>query len=119
MERNIWKRSRNTKADQRESGGVDIIAQMFGNLVSILDRVREDVLGDLIAAILTRIEVIGHSLSDVDLPYFCELAKRNIRCNWILYCYQTSDQERMIQQLMKCGVARNMVQIRLYSSVVP
>ena len=35
------------KDGSRGKRGVDVLAQMFGNLVSIIDRTREDVLGDL------------------------------------------------------------------------
>ena len=62
----------------------------------------------------SRIEVIGHSLADVDLPYFTEVAKRNDGCNWILYRRNESDVEGMVQQLEKCGVSRGMIAARPY-----
>jgi len=61
---------------------------------------------------LSRIEVIGHSLADVDLPYFMAIAKRNSGCIWIVYWHIESEVDGMIQQLQKCGVCRDMIATR-------
>lgn len=63
---------------------------------------------------LKRIEVIGHSLADVDLPYFEEVASQSDGCEWIVYCYRESETEHMIQQLAKCGVDPAMIRTRAY-----
>lgn len=63
---------------------------------------------------LSRIEVIGHSLSEVDLPYFTEIAKRNSGCKWIVYWYNKSESDKTVQQLQNCNVAGDMIAIRPY-----
>ncbi|NQV26653.1 MAG: bacteriophage abortive infection AbiH family protein [Rhodopirellula sp.] len=66
---------------------------------------------------LSRIEVIGHSLAEVDLPYFREVARRNVGCNWIVYCYEESEIEHIKRQLKKCDVDVNMIVTRQYPNV--
>lgn len=68
---------------------------------------------------LTRIEVIGHSLADVDLPYFKVLANQNTGCDWIVYCYDQSKKPSMVQQLVKCGVDATMISTRPYPTFDP
>ncbi|MCA9035951.1 MAG: bacteriophage abortive infection AbiH family protein [Planctomycetaceae bacterium] len=63
---------------------------------------------------LTRIAVLGHSLADVDLPYFKEVANRNTDCEWIVYYYNESQKPSMVQQLVKCGVDATMISARPY-----
>lgn len=54
--------------------------------------------------LINRIVVIGHSMNEIDLPYFYEVAKNNIGCNWLIYCYRVSDEEHYRNQLIRCGV---------------
>ena len=65
---------------------------------------------------VNRITVIGHSLSDVDLPYFVELAKKNVGCQWLVYCYAELDASRHVRQLIKCGVSIASISTRRYTS---
>lgn len=66
---------------------------------------------------VTRVEVLGHSLADVDLPYFKEVANQNTDSEWIVYCYDESKNPSMVQQLVKCGVDATMISVRPYPSV--
>lgn len=66
---------------------------------------------------LSRIEVIGHSLSEVDLPYFREVASRNVGCKWIIYCRETSNAGSKVRQLTKCNVDDETIVTRKYPSV--
>lgn len=66
---------------------------------------------------LERIEVIGHSMADVDLPYFKEIASQSNGCEWIVYCYREGEPAHMIQQLEKCGVDPAMIQTRSYPTI--
>jgi len=66
---------------------------------------------------LKRIEVIGHSLADVDLPYFKEVANQSDGCEWIVYYYREAETEHMIQQLEKCGVDPALIHTRAYPTV--
>lgn len=63
---------------------------------------------------LTHIEVIGHSLSDVDLPYFRELADRHRGCKWTVWCFDLAEREHLQQQLTSCGVDINDIELRPY-----
>lgn len=66
---------------------------------------------------LTRIEVIGHSLADVDIPYFREVANQNTGCDWILYCYDESEIQSMVKQLVKSGVDGTKISTRPYPDI--
>lgn len=63
----------------------------------------------------TRVVVIGHSLNEIDLPYFHEVAKNTIGCNWFVYCYETSDEEHHRSQLIRCGVDASRIKTCEYS----
>lgn len=78
------------------------------------DRIREHYAHFTSLVGLSQIEVIGHSLADVDLPYFTEVANRNNGCEWLVYWYDESHVEGMIQQLGRCGVPRGMITTRPY-----
>lgn len=65
---------------------------------------------------LNQIEVIGHSMADVDIPYIDEIAKRNIGITWVVYFYQESDREKFRRQLHKCGVETDLIVFREYPS---
>jgi hypothetical protein len=58
---------------------------------------------------ITAIAVIGHSLSDVDLPYFEELAKRTVGRCWLVYCYTELDESHHVRQLVKCGISNETI----------
>jgi len=58
--------------------------------------------------------VIGHSINDIDLPYFKEVAKYAPNCRWAVYSYKTSDSKHHVRQLERCGVTSNNIDIRAY-----
>lgn len=53
---------------------------------------------------LENIYVLGHSLADVDLPYFEVIHKNNKRAKWYVSYYDDSEQEDLCSQLKKVGV---------------
>lgn len=65
---------------------------------------------------LSEIIVMGHSLADVDQPYFRELACQNPICIWTLYIHRASESLFMLDQLWKCGVSKDRVECRSYTS---
>lgn len=63
---------------------------------------------------VTEIVVIGHSLNDVDLPYFREIANCAPACRWVVYCFRESDWEHHPQQLIRCGISRDRIFTKTY-----
>lgn len=64
---------------------------------------------------VTKTVVIGHSLNDIDLPYFQEVAKNTTGCNWLIYCHRESDVEHHKRQLIRCGVNACRIETCAYS----
>ncbi|HDS0957258.1 hypothetical protein PshuTeo2_09820 [Pseudomonas hunanensis] len=71
-----------------------------------------DSLGDLSA-----ISIIGHSLNNIDLPYFEEVAKNANNAKWTVYCYRLDDSEHYLKQLLKCGINSKNVTISTYAKL--
>ncbi|MEQ8684632.1 MAG: bacteriophage abortive infection AbiH family protein [Imperialibacter sp.] len=53
---------------------------------------------------LESIYVLGHSLADVDLPYFELIHENNKKAKWYVSYYNHSEQEYLCSQLRKLGV---------------
>lgn len=66
---------------------------------------------------VSTINVIGHSLNDIDLPYFAEVAKNTQNAKWKVYCYNPEDKGHHIQQLLKCGVDSGDVTVCTYAKL--
>ena len=62
---------------------------------------------------ITEIVVIGHSLNNIDLPYFAKVNECCPSAQWYVTCYDEGDLVIFQQQLAKCGVAPERVQISL------
>lgn len=54
---------------------------------------------------IQHIFVLGHSLSDVDLPYFEVISKNNPDAAWKVSFYDDNEQEKLREQLLKAGIA--------------
>lgn len=54
---------------------------------------------------IQRIFVLGHSLSDVDLPYFELIQKNSPDASWLVSFYDVDEQDRLCEQLAKAGVS--------------
>lgn len=61
------------------------------------------------------IVVIGHSLNEIDLPYFRRLSECAKDARWNVYYYKCAEKEHHVQQLMKCGVPAERIQAHSYS----
>ena len=66
---------------------------------------------------ITDVRVIGHSLNEVDLPYFRELARNMMGANWQVCCYEATDENNYVQQLLKCGIRKENIHICTYSDI--
>ncbi|UVL62562.1 bacteriophage abortive infection AbiH family protein [Pseudomonas sp. B21-032] len=71
-----------------------------------------DSLGDY-----STISIIGHSLNDIDLPYFEEIAKNTNNAKWTIYCYRIEDKDHYLKQLIKCGVDGRNITIETYDKL--
>jgi len=63
---------------------------------------------------VTNIVIIGHSLNEIDLPYFREISRNTPRCCWVVYCYRENDAEHYKGQLERCGVPVSCIETRTY-----
>lgn len=63
------------------------------------------------------IVVIGHSLNDVDLPYFQEVAEKTMGCRWLVYYYSKSEEKDHIRQLIKCGISKENIRTCTYADL--
>jgi Bacteriophage abortive infection AbiH len=63
---------------------------------------------------VNEIVIIGHSLNNVDLPYFKKLAEYAPNAQWLVYCYNPDDKIHLVEQLLKCGVHPNRIKTRTY-----
>ena len=56
--------------------------------------------------------VMGFSLNDIDLPYIEEIVKANKNisdADWLLYCHQNGEEERMTTKLLNLGIRREKI----------
>jgi hypothetical protein len=58
---------------------------------------------------ISEVVIIGHSLNEVDLPYFRAIASRATRCNWSVYCFEESDWDHHPHQLIRCGIGSDRI----------
>lgn len=97
--------------DVRVAGGYRLIDDYFADTFKPTDRIIEqhrsffDELVDV-----SEILVLGHSLADVDAPYFWEILKRINRhaARWTISCYIDSAAER--ERFARFGIAPHLVQ---------
>ncbi|HAT2712228.1 TPA: hypothetical protein I8303_000924 [Aeromonas hydrophila] len=66
---------------------------------------------------INEVVIIGHSLNNVDLPYFHRIKNHVGDVMWKVYCYEASDKEKYIQSLLKCGVIRDKIEIITYDEL--
>lgn len=62
---------------------------------------------------LDEIIVLGHSLNDIDLPYFKYLYKITYKAKWTISYYDDSEPEKMRDALLKAGVEDGLSFIKL------
>jgi hypothetical protein len=67
---------------------------------------------------VSEIIVMGHSLNDIDLPYFKELATWASGAHWLVCCYKISEVDHVTTQLINCGVQCARIQTMGYGDLV-
>jgi len=60
------------------------------------------------------IMVIGHSLNNIDLPYFCRIADTAKDAQWKVCCYTDEEKIGHVQALMNCGIKQDNIQVCTY-----
>lgn len=60
---------------------------------------------------LETIYVLGHSLADVDLPYFEMIQEKNKLAKWYVSYYNDSEQKYLCSQLNKVGVQKTQIEM--------
>lgn len=53
---------------------------------------------------IKKIIVLGHSLNEIDLPYFKSIANRTNNAKWALCLYSMDEADFAMEQIVKCGV---------------
>jgi Bacteriophage abortive infection AbiH len=48
--------------------------------------------------------IIGHSLNNIDLPYFKKLAECAPNAQWLICCFSDEDKVHHVEQLVNCGI---------------
>ncbi len=66
---------------------------------------------------ITDVMVIGHSLNNVDLPYFRELAQNMVGSRWFVYCYKDEEKAGCFQQLLNCDIREENIHMCMYSDI--
>lgn len=66
---------------------------------------------------VSEIVVVGHSLNNVDLPYFRELAACAPSARWLICCFEEADKVHHVEQLLSCGVLREIIRTCTYADL--
>lgn len=62
---------------------------------------------------ITSVNIIGHSMSNVDLPYFQSVKLYSSdKIKWNIYCYDKDEQDRMKERLLSIGVMEEKIYMR-------
>lgn len=73
-------------------------------------------LWDLMNKDIEEVIVIGHSVGDVDMPYFRDI---NIfsgkKAKWTVYYFNKEERERIFNSLKECGVMRKQISMKKYT----
>lgn len=68
---------------------------------------------------VSEVVVIGHSLNEIDLPYFRALAKKINKSHWTVVCYKPEESRQHRDQLERCGVPSKNIKCCGYDSLPP
>lgn len=61
---------------------------------------------------IREVNILGHSLANVDLPYFEEIARNvNVNAKWTVSFYNPSEIENHNQQLIKLGIKESKIEL--------
>lgn len=66
---------------------------------------------------VSNVVVIGHSLNEIDLPYFRRLSDCAKGARWRISYYKRAEKKHHIQQLVKCGIPARRIHAYAYSDL--
>lgn len=66
---------------------------------------------------MTTIFVIGHSLNEIDLPYFHRIVDSAKDALWKVSYYSENEKESHIKALMSCGVSQEKIVLCSYEEL--
>jgi abortive infection AbiH-like protein len=58
---------------------------------------------------IKNIIVIGHSLNEIDLPYFEEIARNTGGAKWVIYYRKQKDKATHVKKLLRCGIPKDKI----------
>ena len=59
------------------------------------------------------IQVIGHSIAGVDLPYFSNIELcTGHKAKWIVYYWGKDEKDRMFNDLVECGISKDRINMK-------
>ncbi|RUO26592.1 hypothetical protein CWE09_07780 [Aliidiomarina minuta] len=58
---------------------------------------------------ISEIVVLGHSLNDIDLPYFSKVAEFASNARWLVCYYKEEEEGFLVEQLLRCGIQRESI----------
>lgn len=66
---------------------------------------------------IKEIVIIGHSLNEIDQPYYTLIAKKAIGANWLVCCYSEEEEDCLRENLLKCGVPPQNITLITYDDL--
>jgi hypothetical protein len=66
---------------------------------------------------VSEIVVLGHSLNNIDLPYFKQLAASAPNARWLVCYFQKVDEARYVKQLVSCNVRHESIRTCTYANL--
>ena len=58
------------------------------------------------------IYVIGHSVAEVDLPYFRYVENCTHQADWTVYYFNVDEKDRIYKKLMDCGIQKSRIHMK-------
>ena len=66
---------------------------------------------------IAEIRIIGHSLNEIDHPYFRCIADVAKDSKWKVFCYTDKEKKDHVESLIKCGVKKERIEVFTYSDL--
>ena len=61
---------------------------------------------------IDEIYVIGHSVAEVDLPYFRYVENCTHQADWTVYYFNVDEKDRIYKKLMDCGIQKSRIHMK-------
>ena len=66
---------------------------------------------------IVEIVIVGHSLNDIDQPYFRRIATVAIGAQWKVCCYTDEERKEHVQRLINCGIKQDKIEVCTYNDL--